>query len=154
MNGDPADLSNLRDIVLPPAVPWWPPAYGWWLIAAGLLAAALIASIRAYKRYVANAYRREAIQELDTLSDATGIMPLLKRAAMVAYGREMVASLTGSALLAFLDHTGGTAAFTTGPARLLPGIAFGQSASLNAEDSATAVADARQWLRTHRVPGA
>ena len=80
-------------------------------------------------------------------------MPLLKRAAMVAYGRETVAALSGSAFLVFLDRTGGTAAFTSGPVRLLPGIVFGRGVSLTAEDFATAVADARRWLREHRRSG-
>ncbi len=30
MTSDPADLSNLRDIVLPPSISFWPPAPGWW----------------------------------------------------------------------------------------------------------------------------
>ena len=37
---DPSDLSNLRDIVVPPEVALWPPAPGWWIVAAGCLAAA------------------------------------------------------------------------------------------------------------------
>lgn len=153
MNGDPADLSNLRDIVLPPALPWWRAAYGWWVIGAGFAVAALVASIRAWKRYRANAYRREAARELDAVSGMDKVMPILKRAAMVAYGRETVASLSGSAFLAFLDRTGNTVDFTSGPARLLPGLAFGGGPSPTAEELAAVVADARRWLRTHRAQG-
>ena len=36
MKPDPASLENLRDIAVPPPVPWWPPAPGWWVL--GLLA--------------------------------------------------------------------------------------------------------------------
>ncbi|EIM25375.1 DUF4381 domain-containing protein [Microvirga lotononidis] len=153
MTSDPADLANLRDIVLPAASPWWPPAHGWWVISAGLFAAALVASIRGWKRYQANAYRREALRELDATSDVTAVMPILKRAAMAAYGRERVASLSGSGFLAFLDRTGGTIDFTSGPARLLPGLAFKHGPPPTPDEFATAVADARRWLRTHRVRG-
>jgi len=153
MNGDPADLANLRDIVLPSTIPWWPPAPGIWILLAGLLAAALAASVRAFRHYRANAYRREAVRELDGLTDMTGIMPLLKRAAMVAYGREAVASLSGDAFLAFLDRTGGTGAFTSGPARLLPSLAYSKEASPTPGDLDRAVADARRWLRKHSAQG-
>ena len=37
MTGDPADLANLRDIVMPAAIPWWPLAPGIWILVAGLL---------------------------------------------------------------------------------------------------------------------
>jgi Domain of unknown function (DUF4381) len=151
MNGDPADLSKLHDIVIPAAAPWWPPAPGWWVIAIGLLAALAVASLQAWRRHRANAYRREALRELDRLPDATAIMPLLKRAAMTAYGREAVASMSGDAFLAFLDRTGGTHAFTTGPARLLPGATFAEQSLPTAADAAATVADAATWLRTHRT---
>ena len=39
---DPADLSNLKDIVVPPEVPLWPPAPGWWILAVGCVAAGAI----------------------------------------------------------------------------------------------------------------
>jgi len=153
MNGDPADLANLRDIVLPTTIPWWPLAPGLWILLLGLLAAALVASLRAFRQYKANAYRREAIRELDGLTDMTGIMPLLKRAAMVAYGREAVASLSGDAFLAFLDRTGSTSAFTSGPARLLPSLAYSKGTGPTSGDLDGAVADARRWLRKHRAQG-
>jgi Domain of unknown function (DUF4381) len=151
MNGDPADLSKLQDIVMPAAVAWWPPAPGWWIVGAGVLAILVVSFLHAYRRFRADAYRREAIRELDRLSSAAGVMPVLKRAAMVAYGREVVASVSGDAFLAFLDRTGGTVAFTTGPARLLPGAAFMGKTAPTAADAAAAVAEAKRWLRTHRT---
>lgn len=151
MTRDPADLANLRDIVLPPPVSLWPFAPGVWIILAGILLAVLVASVRAWRRHRANAYRGEALRELDAAPDAAAILPLLKRAAIVAYGREQVASLSGAAFLALLDRTGGTTAFTSGPARLLPNLVYAQGATMTAEDVATASADARRWLRNHRA---
>ncbi|MBZ6074718.1 DUF4381 domain-containing protein [Microvirga puerhi] len=153
MNGDPADLSNLRDIALPSAVSWWPPAPGWWLIGAGIVATVLVASIRAYRRYRANAYRREAIRELDALSDRKAVMPLLKRAAMTAYGRGSVAALSGADFLTFLDRTGRTEDFTSGPARLLPALAYSRETTMTPLDFAAAVAAARRWLQIHEAEG-
>ncbi|RDI57191.1 DUF4381 domain-containing protein [Microvirga subterranea] len=151
MSGDPADLANLRDIVLPESAPWWPLAPGAWIVLAGLLAALLVASIHAYRRHKANAYRREAVRELAALTDMRGVLPILKRAAITAYGREQVASLSGTAFLDFLDRTGGTTAFTAGPARLLPDLTFASRGTIPATDLTTAVADAGRWLRIHRA---
>ena len=38
---NPTDLSQLRDIHLPEAVPWWPPAPGWWMLFALVIAGAV-----------------------------------------------------------------------------------------------------------------
>ncbi|MEP9375971.1 DUF4381 domain-containing protein [Aquabacter sp. CN5-332] len=150
---DPADLSNLNDIVLPPAVSYWPPQPGWWILAAGLFAIAVIAVVRLILRYRANAYRRAALAELARIGQATDadsaqrISTILKRAALVAYPREQTAALTGPAWLAFLDRTGGTSAFTQGPARELVPLAFG--AASHADGIAIARA-AAHWVRRHR----
>ena len=34
MTPDPYSLDNLRDIVEPASIPWWPPAPGVWLLLA------------------------------------------------------------------------------------------------------------------------
>jgi hypothetical protein len=150
MTDDPASLANLRDIVVPPPVALWPPAPGWWVIGAGLLAALAIVLWRWIQAYRADAYRREALRELARLSDPAGLLPVLKRAAMVAYGRDAVASLTGPAFLAFLDRTGATSAFTTGPVRSLARRAYAPDIRIPAEAADRALADARNWLSRHR----
>ena len=47
---DPADLSNLRDLALPPEVSLWPPAPGWWIVAAaGVVVAAILSAAAAMR---------------------------------------------------------------------------------------------------------
>lgn len=156
MSSDPSDLANLRDIVLPPPVSYWPPAPGWWVLAA--LAAALLALLVARRiiRHRHDAYRRAALRELAALPaplDARGAQALsaiLKRAALVAFPRTEVAGLTGAAWLRFLDKTGRMQAFESGLAAPLPQIALG--ASVPADDGAIRHA-ARDWIRRHRAEG-
>lgn len=150
---DPADLSNLRDILVPPPIPWWPPAPGWWILAAALLGALAILVAAMLRNYRRNAYRRAALGELAALAPADdparirAVSAVLKRAALVAYPRADVASLTGSAWLAFLDRTAGTDSFTRGPAAALESTAYGAPAG----DAAAILAAARRWVKRHRA---
>jgi len=139
---DPADLSNLRDIVVPPAVSFWPPAAGWWVVGAACLIAAGIAVAAAMRHRRRNAYRREALRELAS-ADARDISAILKRAALAAFPREQVASLSGPAWLAFLDRTGGTQFATT----TLASLPYGGDVD---RDTVVAVkAEAHRWLLSH-----
>ena len=108
MSGDPGDLANMADLALPPAVSFWPPAPGIWIIGGTVLAMLLVAAWKAIAGYRADAYLREARAELDRLGPAPpieSVSEILKRAAMVAHGRETVASLTGEAWCRFLAGT-------------------------------------------------
>ena len=144
---DPADLSNLRDLALPPEVSLWPPAPGWWIVAAAGLAAVVIVSVAAVARYRADAYRREALRELDSV-EPCGISTVLKRAALAAWPREKVAALTGAAWLAFLDRSARTTAFTDGAGRHIETLTFGGTIDRASTDAARAAA--RIWVRRHR----
>lgn len=149
---DQADLSHLADIVVPPPIAWWPPAAGWWILAAALIVAIGLLALAALRHHRRNAYRRAALAALDALgpvSDAAGAAAasaILKRAALAAYPRTEVASLTGSAWLAFLDRTAGTADFTRGPAAAIAQAPFGAPLG----DSAALAAAARRWVVRHR----
>jgi hypothetical protein len=137
---DPTDLSNLRDIVVPPAVSFWPPAPGWWVIGAACVVVAGLAAAAAVRHWRRNAYRRAALRALET-ADASDISAILKRAALAAFPREQVASLSGTAWLAFLDRTGGTAFANTA----LLALTYGGSGDRDA-----VVAQARHWIGRHR----
>lgn len=70
MSGDPGPvhvtspdaLSGLADIAVPEPVSWFPHTWGWWVIAGILLAGASVLAIRWARRYLANRYRREALE--------------------------------------------------------------------------------------------
>lgn len=160
MAQDPASLDNLRDIVLPPAVPWLPPAVGWRLLAVAVAASALVFLFRAIDRWRRNAYRREALRALDAVEArvragespaiaAAEISALLKRAALAAFPRDAVAELTGDRWADFLDRTGRAKDFSSGFAKDLWPLACG--ASLPSSDMSSVVDAARRWLRRHRV---
>lgn len=144
---DPADLSNLRDLALPAEVSLWPPAPGWWILATTVAVSAAILIVVAVRHHRRNAYRREALQRLETI-EAAGISSLLKRAALAAWPRAEVAPLSGPGWLAFLDRTGRMASFVEGPGRAIEAMTFG--ASVPATDAEAARAAARDWLRRHR----
>ncbi|ODT98766.1 MAG: hypothetical protein ABS83_03775 [Rhodospirillales bacterium SCN 65-16] len=156
MSTDPADLTNLRDIVLPQPVSYWPPAPGWWILAALLLAGLALLVARAVVRHRHDAYRRQALRELAALPsplDAAGAQSLaaiLKRTALVAFPRAETARLTGKEWLRFLDQSGKMQAFETGPAARLPEMALG--AQVAGDDKAIRAA-ARDWIRRHRAMG-
>lgn len=103
---DPASLDRLHDIVAPsPVSLWWPPAPGWWIVLGIILAAVVWLLFRRWSSWRAGAYRRRAIEEMNTMSNIRLLPELLKRTALAAYPRETVASLTGDKWLAFLNES-------------------------------------------------
>jgi hypothetical protein len=127
-------LSELADIHLPDAVPFWPPAPGWWVLAAlVLLALALL-----YRHQIARLFLRRrlasALRELDSAyrlfqaapeRNAAGLQLLqtfnavLKRVALVHFRDPAVPGLNGRAWLRFLDAQMHGADFTVGVGQVL-----------------------------------
>jgi hypothetical protein len=101
-------LNQLAEPAAPPPVPLTPQTWGWAVLAA--LAAGLVIWLiaRAALRYHANAYRRAALVELEACGDDPAeVAAILRRAALAAWPRDRVASLTGDAWVRFLNETGG-----------------------------------------------
>ena len=163
MTPDPYSLENLRDIVEPASIPWWPPAPGVWLLLA-LVAVWLVAGLGLWWiRWRRQAYRRAGLRELGGIAARLAAVPertaalvdlaaLLKRVALVAYAREHVAALSGNAWLVFLDHTGGTSQFTRGPGAVLAEVSSrpGLAAALDTAQVEALVATAQDWIQRHR----
>ena len=163
MTPDPYSLDNLRDIVQPASIPWWPPASGVWLLLA-LVAVWLAAGLGLWwVHWRRQAYRRAGLRELRGIAARLGHMPeraaalvdlaaLLKRVALMAYTREQVAALSGNAWLTFLDRTGGTTRFTGGPGAVLAEVSSrpGLGAALDVAQVEALVATAQDWIRQHR----
>lgn len=151
-------LAALRPLHLPEPVGWWPPAPGWWLVAL-LLVLSLGAAgwwvVRARRR---NRYRHQALLELRALyaawtesrnahQFASAAGSVLRRAALVRFARAEVAPLCQEQWLAFLDRSGQTRDFSTGPGRALITTAYRESGDCD-PDALYRVCEA--WLRRHR----
>jgi phosphatidylglycerophosphate synthase len=150
MDSDPASLDNLRDIVQPSAVSWWPLAPGWWFVIVVVAIAAAVVAFRSWQAWHANAYRRAALHELNTATSVAEIAELLKRTALCAYPRGQVASLSGSAWSRWLGQTCGT----TVPAEVSEALTLGVFANANGGITAELTAFAANWIQRHQRPSA
>lgn len=146
---DTASLDRLHDIVLPDAVPWWPPAPGWYVLFALLMLAALAFSVGAWRRWKANAYRRQALRELAAVSEPSAIVEILRRVALAIAPREAVAELTGAAWPAWLAAR----CPEPMPARVQSDLAGGVYDPRLAADLESLRKYAAAWVRLHRSPG-
>lgn len=109
-------LAELRGIHLPQAVGFWPPAPGWWGLAAVLVACTIATTIVVKRRR--HSVVRHALRELDGLARtapdadlqtlATRLSALVRRVALLRFGRRRVASLHGRAWQEFLAETAPT----------------------------------------------
>jgi uncharacterized protein DUF4381 len=158
-------LEGLRDIVLAPPAGFFPPAPGFYLIAAVAIAIVVWDLLRYRRRRAANLYRRQALAELDRLVDvlehkggrhevAARLPELLKRVALHVKPRAAVADLTGPAWLAQLDRMYGGDAFSKGPGRILPRLAYGTAtyvASVPRAELDALVRLSREWLERHHA---
>ncbi|MBY5924436.1 MULTISPECIES: DUF4381 domain-containing protein [unclassified Halomonas] len=163
-SADVNDITLLSDLIdqLSPApqpapIAWIPQTWGWAVLAMGLLALLLFIGVRRWRHWQANAYRRDALRELDLRLSQEGtsvLAEVLKRTALSAYPRELVAGLSGSRWWQFLDQTLPT---TPSPASRRFDGPLGQEVSAGAyRDSAASPSAAltqlaRQWIRKHRT---
>lgn len=145
MPSDPGSLENLRDIAVPPPVPWWPPAPGWWGVMSVLMIGAAVIAVRVWRLWCANAYRRAALRELALATTATEIAEILKRTALVAYPRSDIAALSGAMWCQWLEETGGGRMPDAVVEALTQGV-FGKVKSINVGDVRVFAAG---WIKRH-----
>ncbi|MBN8184696.1 DUF4381 domain-containing protein [Roseibium aggregatum] len=150
------NLVELLDLIEPapepPAISMLPQTEGWiWLIALLVLAIAMGLQ-RFLKRWSGNAYRRQALRELDTLDgDIAGIAALVRRTALVAYPRRDVAPLHGYDWLVFLDRTYGSTDFTSGVGQVLAHAPYGVKGNIEERDDGSLQQLVGNWIHRHQV---
>ena len=120
----PTNLVDLLDQLIEPAPPppvSMAPQTAGWAVLALLVLCGLVYALWTYRDYrQRNAYRRAALVALDGAGDdASAIAAVLRRAALVAYPRSEVASLSGDDWLSFLDRSGRMSGFREGAGRVL-----------------------------------
>ncbi|WP_051227327.1 DUF4381 domain-containing protein [Oceanospirillum beijerinckii] len=133
MNNQQPLLEQLKDIHLPTATPGWQVLLHNWWPALALLLTLSIGLLGFYwlkRRNLQGRTRHYALNELSQMQDRfqqhnqsqqllNELNVLLRRMAIEYYGREEVASLSGNAWLSFLDKSGHTHDFTSGPGQVL-----------------------------------
>ncbi|MEM9254275.1 MAG: DUF4381 domain-containing protein [Pseudomonadota bacterium] len=146
------------EVVPPESVSWLPQTAGWgWL---GALLAILLARYLWQKlnHWYRNRYRREAAAKLKALSHSStpdtwlaDINALLKLAALVAFGRERVASLSGRDWVNFLNDQCPQPPFCDAQAALLSDCVYTGEMVSDAERTRLIIA-CREWLMSHEEP--
>lgn len=131
----------MQGLILPPPVAFWPATPAWYVLFAILAAMALWLGWRVWRRWQADAYRREALRELQSAQPAE-IAALLKRTALAAWPRATVASLSGNDWAGFLRRTAPRARLDEASAARLAALAY-VPAGPEARDAAA------HWIRFH-----
>ncbi len=161
-------LADLADIHLPVAVSAWPPAPLWWLLAALALAAIAAAAYMFYHRWLLRKKMQVALDEItrahrhfqaaqhEVAAQASLALlhtcnSVLKRVALVHYPETEVAGLYGRHWLAFLDASGSTDAFSTGPAQVLADGSYRRSFQADAATANALVSTASAWISKQYV---
>ncbi len=137
-------MDQLIEPPVPEPVPLTPQTAGWWVVGALTLAALGYALRRVWLHRRANAYRRAALADLSRAEAPAEIAAVLRRAALAAFPRREVASLSGPDWTAFLRRTGpfpDAAGEALSRAPYVPG---GTAPGLREAASA--------WIRRHRRP--
>lgn len=157
MNNQPSLLDQLKDIHLPAATPAWQTwLYTWWpaLLCIAVLLTGLLAWYLARKRHQKGRTRRYALNELDQMQSRfqqhqqhqqllNELNMLLRRMAVEYYDREEVAALSGQEWLAFLDKSGKTLDFSSGPGQVLSQVYQPQT---DAFDEQALTETVKQWI--------
>jgi len=103
-----ASLDNLHDIIVPEPVGLFPLAPGWIVLILFLLTLLFHFGWQRYLAYRKKQYRREALDELQTLKEpgrehTLALLSLAKRTGISAYGRKSVATLSDDAWWDFMQ---------------------------------------------------
>ncbi len=140
-------IDLLEEAPEPPPIPLTPQTWGW-VVLAVVASVLLFLLLRwAARRHRARAYRRAALRELtEAHNDPALAATILRRAALSAYPRDKVASLSGADWLAFLDRKFPGSGFANGPGQIFASAPFRPSAP-----DPKAMTLARDWIKQHRA---
>ena len=157
-------IFDLRDIVVPEPVGFWPPAAGVWILAGVTCIGFALLIWRGYAVWKSRAYRRTGLARLaqiegqltspgSEVAALRELSDLLKRVALAVFPRKQVAPLYGENWLRFLERTCHGCTFSVGPGKLLISVtSAGQEAlRVNADHGRELVDFARRWIKGHRV---
>lgn len=145
-------LKSFAGLEQPPAIDYFVLAPGAWALLLALVFGFSYFAWRRYQHWLQDAYRREALQYLQSQISVVELPRLLKATALQAYSRQQVAMLTGEAWLAFLDSkmTRASTRFQSEEGRLLLNVAYCGADEVSASQAAVLQSLVRAWIAGHR----
>lgn len=164
-----SELGKLQEIPLPVMPGLWPQTWGWVAVAGLIFVLVTVGLVFWKRRQDANAYRREAMAELDALYESwqqhsldfrplRDIPELLKRAALSrpalpgeSQAVTEIAAMTGTDWQQRLKQMARTP-LSEGFADNLATLTYANDEALHALDVTRLVAECRHWLETHHDP--
>jgi hypothetical protein len=162
MSGVAPDLRQLQELPLPPLPSYWPPAWGWWVLLMILIGVVALLGLRRYRSWRGQQYRREALAQLDLLTqhapeERRELAALLKRCALsipeLRNRRAEITTLNGPAWQAFLQRHC-PRPLASDLAERLAQLAYAPAAQLQRWPQAdwdALFTQVRLWLEAHRV---
>jgi len=130
---------------------------GWYVLAALLLLTGVVLLIKWRQHRIKNAYRRRALKAVKKLETqfvqqpgqnfTVQVMAIVRVAAMDAFGRRQVASLTGDAWLRFLESKGKNTKFTVYD-KVIQKAVF-QDKPVEKKQTAAIIELSKKWIKTH-----
>ncbi|WP_202903956.1 DUF4381 domain-containing protein [Halomonas huangheensis] len=157
----PLMLPEMIEQLSPPPVPaqisWLPQTWGWALIGGILLVLVVWWAWRQWRRWQANAYRRQALAELEhrlaSGEGATALAEIVRRTALAVYPRQHVANLRGTEWTDFLDRTlpSKRRDFAGPLGELLSTGPYRPVGSVDQSDLKALSQLVRSWIRDHRT---
>lgn len=150
-----ASLDQLHDIIIPPAVSYWPLAPGWYALALLVLAFSIQVGLKYWSSYQKDLYRREALKVLSTLNEKDAskeistLLGLMKRVGLQHFGREKVAALSDDAWWDFIEKYS-KVKVDVKVRELSQKILYSPNSEATAEDVKRVSKVAKVWITTHK----
>lgn len=140
---------ELGPLIEPEAVKFTFDTPGWYVLAGLILLFAIILSLKWFKNYKKNAYRRKAIKEIESnkQSEINEVLVLLKIVATTTFGRKEVAQLHGNEWLQFLESKAKNTPFTNYKDDILNSLYKG--IDLENEKREIILELSKKWIKTH-----
>jgi|GEM_PF-1277880 len=103
------EIERFHDIVEADAVSFWPLASGWWMVIGLILVGLCIWTWKAWRKFLTNAYRKQALQALSQASTPADVASILRRCVRVWLTGPELSELSEAEWLDLLIRTGGKA---------------------------------------------
>ncbi|CAM3636176.1 DUF4381 domain-containing protein [Parendozoicomonas haliclonae] len=155
-------LDALEPNILPEPISWFPPAPGWWILALLIITLITAVVIWLVQRHRRNAYRREALKQLDQIAQsfqfdgdarqlAKNCNLLLKATALQVWPREQVANLVDKDWLDFLARSSGLNDFQSETGQQLGANLYAKPQTEQAGSGEQLITLTRQWISKHSL---